>query len=108
MTTFGPWIVWGKAERPEGLADDDRVEVVCHDENGNLHPVLRARGAAAHAWVRIVTLAYRVEVQDVTYVVYGKLGGSFHKLAFAEGTHKITYVMRGDDVVSCKMEKLDV
>ncbi len=102
---YGPWIVWGKKERPAGLRDNQRIEVVCCHEDGSLKGNIGERPVAAHAWMAGRTLAYRVEVEAVTYVVYGEPGGMFG-LQEDGDTHKITYVMLGDEVVSIKMEAL--
>lgn len=102
---FGPWIVWGKAERPSGLRDDQIIEVVCHDDDGTIKERLSERPVAAHPWRSGPTLAYRVELQEVTRVAYGMPGCMFGDRD-TDDTHKITYVMLGDEIVSCKMEKL--
>lgn len=102
---FGSWIVWGKAERPSGLRDDQIIEVVCHDADGTINTGLTERFVARHAWTSSPTLAYRVELQEVTHVAYGTPGCMFG-VRDTDDTHKITYVMLGDEVVSCTMEKL--
>lgn len=102
---FGPWIVWGKAERPSGLRDDQIIEVVCHDGNGDIKEYLQERSVAHHAWTSGRTLAYRVELQEVSHVAYGTPGCMFGDRD-SDDTHKITYVLLGDEVVSCVMEKL--
>ncbi len=102
---YGPWIVWGKKERPAGLRDNQRIEVVCHDDDGNLKGDIGERPVAAHAWSAGRTLAYRVEVEAVT-VLFGKPNGTWNRTKFPQDTHKITYVMLGDEVVSIKMEAL--
>lgn len=102
---YGPWIVWGKAERPAGLLNEQRIEVVCHDGNGDIKEYLQERAVAHHAWTSGRTLAYRVELQEVSRVVYGTPGGMFG-VRDSDDTHKITYVVIGDEVVSCTMEKL--
>lgn len=104
---FGPWIVWGKKERPEGLSFDQRIEVVCHGEDGGLKMGLSDRPVGSHAWPTGGTLAYRVEIKEVTGVVHGKIGSMFTPLRDDTlDTHKITYVVRDGEVVSCEMEKL--
>jgi len=102
---FGPWITWGKPERPSGLNDSQRIEVVCYDEDGELKTDLQDRPVAVHAWGAGRTLLYRVEIKGETYVIYGKIGGMFGINTVGD-THKITYVVRGDVVVSCTMEGL--
>lgn len=102
---YGPWIVWGKKYRPEGLRDNQRIEVVCHDDDGTLKGDIGERPVRAHAWFAGRTLAYRVEVDKVTHVVYGKPGGMFGPQDDGN-THKITYVMLGDEIISCNMEML--
>ena len=102
---YGPWIVWGKAERPSGLRDDQRIEVVFHGEDGGLKMGLSDRPVGSHAWTTGGTLAYRVEIKEVTRVAYGMPGCMFGDRD-TDDTHKITYVMLGDEIVSCKMEKL--
>jgi len=102
---FGPWIVWGKAERPPLLRDDQIIEVVCHDDDGTIKEGLSERPVVAHAWRSVPTLAYRVELQEVTRVAYGTPGCMFG-IRDTDDTHKITYTMLGDEVVSCVMEKL--
>lgn len=103
---YGPWIVWGKKERPEGLSCNQRIEVVCHGEDGELKLGLRDRSAGAHAWTAGLTLAYRVEIREETRVVHGEIGGMFTANRYNYDTHKITYVVRDGEVVSCEMEKL--
>ena len=103
---YGPWIVWGKEERPEGLSCNQRIEVVCHDEDGNLNPNLTDRSVINHAWTSGVTLAYRVKIKEEALVVHGQIGGMFTALRDTSDTHKITYVVRDGEVVSCEMEKL--
>jgi len=104
---YGPWIVWGKKDRPEGLSCNQRIEVVCYDEYGELKLGLSERAVGAHAWTYGRTLAYRAEIKEETRVVHGKIGGAFTALRDPPfDTHKITYVVRDGEVVSCKMEKL--
>jgi hypothetical protein len=100
---FGPWITWGKPGRPSGLDYSQRIEVVCHDEDGELETNLQDRTVLAHAWVEGRTLLYRVEIKETTHVVYGKTGGIFDNIRYSGDTHKITYVVRGGMVVSCMM-----
>ena len=57
---------------------------------------------AAHTWGKN-TLLYRVEIKEETHVMYGKLGGIFDNVRYSGDTHKITYVVRGGMVFSCKM-----
>ena len=104
---YGPWIVWGKNERPGGLYCNQRIEVVCYDEDGELQPCFGYRHVWAHSWTTGRTLAYRVEIKEATYVVHSKIGGTFTALRNPPfDTHKITYVVRDGEVVACKMEKL--
>ena len=104
---YGPWIVWGKKERPEGLSYNQRIEVVCHGEDGELKLGLSDRNAGAHAWNAGRTLAYRVEIKEEAHVVHGQIGGMmFTALRDTSDTHKITYVVRDGEVFSCEMEKL--
>ena len=103
---YGPWIVWGKKERPEGLSYNQRIEVVCHGEDGELKLDLSDRHVGAHAWTTGRTLAYRVKIKEETCVVHGQIGGMFTALRDTSDTHKITYVVRDGEVVSCEMEKL--
>ena len=46
---YGPWIVWGKNERPGGLYCNQRIEVVCYDEDGELQPCFGYRHVWAHS-----------------------------------------------------------
>jgi hypothetical protein len=106
MKKFGPWIVWGEKKRPNGLIDRQSIEVVCLDGDGNLKQHLTDRSVINHAWTSFVTLAYRVEVTEVTHVVYGRFGEEFSNCEGIRDTHKITYVVRNGEVVSCEMERL--
>lgn len=107
---FGPWIVWGKGERPKGLRDDQRVQVVFINPHGELGQENYDRSVKAHLWEghsnKSVTLAYRVKSEEETHVISGRVGTLFG-LPDKLDTHKITYVLDGaGEVVSCKMEKL--
>lgn len=107
---FGPWIVWGKKERPAGLRDDQRVQVVLINANGELFQENRDRSVLSHHWVgdgiKAITLAYRVKSEEVTHVIFGRVGSLFCSFDKFD-THQITYVLDGaGEVVSCKMEKL--
>jgi len=104
---YGPWIVWGKKERPGGLFGNERIEVVCYGEDGELKLNLGERAVGAHAWTTGRTLAYRVEIKEATYVVHGGFDFTFTALRDPSlDTHKITYVVQDGEVVSCQMEKL--
>lgn len=107
---FGPWIVWGKKERPAGLRDDQLIQVVFINSHGELGQETRDRSVKAHSWdgygKKAITLAYRVKREEKTHVLYG-VPGKFNPTKGIFDTHKITYVMDGEgEVMSCKMEKL--
>ncbi len=107
---FGPWIVWGKEERPAGLRDDQRVDVVFINQYGELGSDQRGRSVGAHVWEGTgPTLAYRVKREEVTHVLYvsDDCFGTPTPKRWSDDTHKITYILDGaGEVLSCKMEKL--
>lgn len=104
---FGPWIVWGKQERPDGLRDEQRIQVVFISQSGNIYTSKGCdRSVDDHSWKTCTTLAYRVNLENKTHVFYGPDCG-FSTFKLSADTHKLTYVLdQYGGVVSCKMEKL--
>lgn len=108
MEVYGPWVTWGKRERPEGLEDRQRIQVVYVNAFGDVIVDNGGRSVGSHCWVgkdmpKAITLAYRVK-RNVR-VLYGSIGSAFeHNQTGA--THKMTYTVDGDDIVEFKMEKL--
>jgi hypothetical protein len=106
MTTkYGPWTPLLFGERPPGLKDDQRIEVLCTNYDGEIKFGLAPRSARAHSWSER-TIAYRTVIETKTHVAYGQLGYSFNGTRFPDDTHKITYEVEDGKVVSCKMEAL--
>jgi len=108
---FDPWIVWGKKERPAGLSDDWRIQVVFINRYGEIEQENNDRSVKAHSWEgygnKSVTLAYRVKRKKTTHVLYGTIGMPFIPIECIKDTHKITYTVEYyGEVISCKMEKL--
>ena len=104
MTKWGPWIRHDGAVRPSGLRDDQMIEGAFIGNNGEMK-ARSARVSEWHYWES--TLAYRVEQEETTQVLYGVVDGAFSFGRSACDTHKITYTVNQDgDVLSCKMEKL--
>ena len=102
---FGPWIKHDGAVRPSGLRDDQMIEAVYFDTDGELCAYGRPRPAGCRHWER--TVLYRVEQVEMTQVRYGGADTAFTFRRSAYDTHKITYTVNQDgDVLSCKMEKL--
>jgi hypothetical protein len=107
---YGPWIIWGRHERPAGLRDDQTIEAVFINIHGELKSNSLSRSVGAHSWaghgVKAVTLAYRVKREEVARAIYGRPDGIWGDMGIAD-THKITYVLDGDgEVISCQMRKL--
>lgn len=107
MKKFGDWIMWGIIKRPDGLKDDQRIEVVFIDRNGDLFSGVE-RTTGNHAWSEVVTLAYRVEITEITTILYGSPALSVWSAGIEIGdTHEIKLVTTGDgEVVSCSARKL--
>lgn len=104
MTKFGKWNVWTMSARPDGLRDDQRVEVTYIGSDGLM---ARSEGRAiAIQWFRGQNLAYRKEIEPETHVLYGEIGGTFGRNKHGQDTHKLTYTVNGDDIICFKMEKL--
>ncbi len=106
MTTkYGPWTPLPCVVRPPHLKDDQVIEVLCTNDDGEIKFGLAPRSARAHCWSER-TIAYRVVIETKTYVAHGKLGDSFTKMRGFDDTHKLTYEVEDGKVVSCKMEVL--
>jgi len=102
---WGPWIRHDGAVRPSGLRDDQMIEAVYFDTDGELCAYGRPRPARALHWER--TVLYRVEQVEATRVIYGTVGRGFASSKWDVDTHEITYTVDQDgNVISCKMEKL--
>lgn len=104
MTNWGPWIKG--CERPK-VDGSTRMQACYINDSGILCADCDGSWSVAiHHWDNN-TLAYRLEVKDMTYTLYGLFGGDFTDCEVGPyDTHKITYVVRNGDVISCKMEKL--
>lgn len=63
---FGPWIIWGKPERPHDLNSDDNIKVICFLVDMTVLSESTQRTVKEHQWNpqrkdgKDVTLAYRV------------------------------------------------
>ncbi len=106
MTTkYGPWTPLPFVVRPPHLKDDQVIEVLCTNDDGEIKFGLAPRSARAHCWSER-TIAYRVVVEKITHVAYGQIGHSFSGRRLPDDTHKLTYEVEDGKVVSCKMEAL--
>jgi hypothetical protein len=106
MTKYGKWITWAKPGKPEGIRGNHRMQA-CYI-NGIDELRIDAgtdRSFDVHMWDE-KTLAYRLEIESVTHVLYGRNGGVFNETRWTDDTYKITYVVEDGKPVSCDMVEL--
>lgn len=103
---YGPWIGVFDGKRPEHLKDHQIIQpVVVHMNGEEVRTDLSDRSVGAHIW-NLRTLAYRLQIETKTHLLFGKIGEGFTCQRYSDNTHRITYEVEGDVVVSCKMEAL--
>ena len=103
---YGPWVVLPDGKRPEHLRGDQRIQPLCVNSTGmEVRTDLEDRAVCNHIWCSR-TLAYRVVIETKTHLLFGKIGEGFTCQSYSDNTHRITYEVEGDVVVSCKMEAL--
>lgn len=103
---YGPWIALPDGKRPEHLRGDQRIQpLMVATDGASVRTDLEDRAVCNHVWCSR-TLAYRLEVERKTQLLFGRIGYSFVDRRHPDDTHKITYEIEDDVVVSCKMEAL--
>ena len=117
---WGPWIVWGKHERPEGLRDDQRIQCMYVNGLGQIRTDgtdgnTDDRSVEGHNWElgvsggSAITLAYRVQVGEKEVVLFGDMKGTskaFSPCHHIWDTHKITLKLLGEEVVDISIVKI--